>query len=337
MPSTDSEPLVPSSPSGSRTPVPTTMKDDDRIVALGPVMDHMMQECLKVEVGLTGYAWHEKMRQDLCIVSSELLAAHEGTTFLQRIRLAWGSYTNKSELIRTLQATEYMLTRTHNCLGIHDVIRAEFHCAVDHFRIMGDAEQGRKDINSVSNTTKMKLLNILTWMMIYAIPGWKAEEMGLVKGEDDRDPRVLMKVLASRVPEHIKNQGFIGDDKALRQIARAASNAPISVSEVGTVEPSWLDISAPFADFGREYAFCVGLKKPSKDAINDEVLAIETIVLSYYRSFLSDLLGTLKMQLDSASVFQAKVLGAMASVLLVGAKVVLTKSAEAEYEAWAES
>lgn len=116
-----------------------------------------------------------------------------------------------------------------------------------------------------------------------------------------------MRRLSKPLPDSWKYTTRVADDYAfLKEEVEEKSELQGWTFPLG---PGWIDISSPLADFGREFAYHVGLwdlKSHPEDARAKRLLVLDEIVLTYYQGLVSSIVSHLKRERDAAEKLRAK-------------------------------
>lgn len=296
----------------------------DQLLPLGPLAEHIPFSTLMREEP-DRYAHHANLRRLFCKMKLGIIATQSGSTWCGRMYLSWLAYWKKPRLINTIQATEYMLERAHVSQGIHALVLSAMSCCSDFWEEGLEFDTG--DIEIATETTTIKLLGILAWMVFCGFPDWKVQGCVQDPAAQERAMKIIA-VVQRTAPPWCLHRGLLGSEQAFSRLFDECgqprqSDADLSISPVDT---SWLGIDAPFIDVGREFTFAIGLKRLHTGENKDEdMVAIEMLILSYYRRILSSLVGVMKVQLSEAESIQNKLIGGFLSALMIILKVIVLR------------
>lgn len=243
---------------------------------------------------------------DLAFFAATLLSEVSGATNWDKMKRILRLLSNKKSLIESIQAVESFLMRLHNCNSdmaglLHSERLAYFRCAA--------ASAWKTDAGGSFNSVTLKLCQMVWFVnFVYHTPECVQKSIHYPPKPIYRD------VVWMRLDEEMRTdlRPVYGDELP-------------SEDATQPLHPQWFAHDIPFLDTPFYAAIVSGLAEAQDD--NPEVWGLR---MSFCRTFVSEILGVLRSQLELVKSIEVRLLG-LAMALLT---TTMTQVAQREESAW---
>jgi len=240
--------------------------------------------------------YNERILKQFRLVKMLVVGSMSPTGYRESGLRIWKCYQNKTELIKTLQAAEYVygLAKQEDAVrlisAMHNAHSIDFQ-DLDVVCATGPGE-------TAMCTAILNLMNIYCWMLL----------MALRPAHPDKEEGTACRLLRAPVPPECFSSAIAKTFGDLDAMAKDVTPGP-----AGSLEPEWLEANSCLSLVTTKYLRDISLY--DKDISWGGGGHHRTCIRAQFafREFLCSVVATLKSDIEMASVLQTKVLGSAAT------------------------
>lgn len=266
------------------------------------------------------------------------------------------AYWHKTELIKTLQATEHVLTKSYTESNLFRLLRTEIHSVRD---LLGNGiDYGNVTASQCHAEAVTSCYQMIIVMMCLGLPARIAEKIRATRNDHRQDidkASSRLETLAAMLSRPMPRE-LVGADSSWKVVVD--SGAVDTEEDEGTldgflIDASWFQNEAVLCDLGFSLAWLWGLNETKRwgtkdfddpgrhwtewDSVMSFTTSNETILLSSVHVLMVGIVAELKAQVDIVSTMQTKILGFVFSAAMVVSAFLYNLLFEERVDAWTET
>jgi hypothetical protein len=253
---------------------------------------------------LTSEGWDGCAEFNLNAVKISFLHIQEGSSYFAKCLIMLKAWWNKSKFVEMAGTVRYMADAARTCSGVGQLLHAEYHSFFDQ------CDSNAQDLGAgvVASVVTCDLLRMLILMFAIAYNDAKVAERRKFKPGTIEFLKLLRCPPPSAFTQFDAWSGVHAGGRCSEmrsQVQEHVANTN-SADLTDWIHSGWLCRNGPL--------FFVLDKEAKEDFIQD--LDNSPWVASYYRSYLANLSSLLQEQISMVNMFQAKLLGLLATAFI---------------------